>query len=66
VSTNDTTPVPKAQRNVGEKTRTIVLPMVHPDTDEVARLSAAARGEKSNVDVMLVNPPTPDGAIWIR
>ena len=40
--------------------------MVHPDTDEIARQSAAARGEKSNVDVLLVNPPTPDGAIWIR
>ena len=59
-------PAPKVLRNVGEKTRTIVLPMVHPDTDEIARQSAAARGEKSNVDVLLVNPPTPDGAIWIR
>jgi anaerobic magnesium-protoporphyrin IX monomethyl ester cyclase len=53
-------------RNVGEKTRTIVLPMVHPDTDVVAQQSAAARGEQSLVDVLLVNPPTPDGAIWIR
>jgi radical SAM superfamily enzyme YgiQ (UPF0313 family) len=60
-----TGPPPKL-RNVGEKTRTIVLPMVHPDTDEIARHSAAARGERSNVDVLLVNPPTPDGAIWIR
>ncbi len=69
MSTNDATPAPpapKVARNVGEKTRTIVLPMVHPDTDEMARQSAAARGEKSNVDVLLVNPPTPDGAIWIR
>ena len=55
-----------APRNVGSKTRTIVLPVTHPDTDEMSRQSAAARQEKSNVDVMLVNPPTPDGAIWIR
>ena len=68
MSTNESTPAPapKALRNVGEKTRTIVLPMVHPDTDEMARQSAAARGEKSLVDVLLVNPPTPDGGIWIR
>ncbi len=59
-------PAPRVLRNVGEKTRTIVLPMVHPDTDEIARQSAAARGETSRVDVLLVNPPTPDGAIWIR
>jgi len=55
-----------ASRNVGSKTRTIVLPITHPDADEMARQSAAARDEKSSVDVMLVNPPTPDGAIWIR
>jgi radical SAM superfamily enzyme YgiQ (UPF0313 family) len=52
--------------NIGTKTRTIVLPVIHPDTDRVARDYADARGEKSRVDVMLVNPPTPDGAIWIR
>jgi len=59
-------PAPREPRNVGTKTRTIVLPVKHPDTDLVARQYADARGEKSRVDVMLVNPPTPDGAIWIR
>jgi len=53
-------------RNVGTRTRTIVLPMEHPDTDAVARKYAEERGDHSRVDVMLVNPPTPDGAIWIR
>ncbi len=52
--------------NVGTKTRTIVLPVAHPDTDAVARRYAEARGEASRVDVMLVNPPAPDGGIWIR
>ncbi|MGE3840907.1 MAG: radical SAM protein [Vicinamibacterales bacterium] len=53
-------------RNVGTKTRTIVLPVKHPDADAIARQQAAARHEGHNVDVLLVNPPTPDGAIWIR
>ena len=45
MSSNEATPAPpapKTPRNVGEKTRTIVLPVVHPDTDEIARQSAAA------------------------
>lgn len=53
-------------RNVGTKTRVIVLPIRHPDTDGIARQYAAARQEQNLVDVWLVNPPTPDGAIWIR
>jgi anaerobic magnesium-protoporphyrin IX monomethyl ester cyclase len=58
-----TPPVP---RNVGTKTRIILTPAKHPDTDAVARESAVARHETSQVDVLLVNPPTPDGGIWIR
>jgi radical SAM superfamily enzyme YgiQ (UPF0313 family) len=57
---------PKAPRNVGAKTRIILVPAKHPDTDAIARRYAQERGETSRVDVMLVNPPTPDGAIWIR
>lgn len=57
---------PKTPRNVGEKTRIIVVPAKHPDTDAIARQYAQQRHETSRVDVMLVNPPTPDGAIWIR
>jgi len=53
-------------RNIGSKTRVILLPVKHPDTDAIARQYAEERGETSRVDVMLVNPPTPDGAIWIR
>jgi radical SAM superfamily enzyme YgiQ (UPF0313 family) len=56
----------KATRNVGTKTRTIVLQPKHPDTDAIARQHQTARQEHSLVDVLLVNPPTPDGAIWIR
>jgi anaerobic magnesium-protoporphyrin IX monomethyl ester cyclase len=54
----------KLYRNVGEKTRTIVVPPRFPNSDEATREST--RALKSAVDVWLVNPPTPDGGIWIR
>jgi len=53
-------------RNVGTKTRTIVVPAKHPDTDAIAQQYARRQAELSRLDVLLVNPPTPDGAIWIR
>jgi len=37
-----------------------------PDADQIARDGASTRQEVSKVDVMLVNPPSPDGAVWIR
>jgi radical SAM superfamily enzyme YgiQ (UPF0313 family) len=66
VSDSETGTEVKVPRNVGTKTRTIVLQAKHPDTDAIARQYQTARQEKSLVDVLLVNPPTPDGAIWIR
>ena len=38
-----------------------------PNADEIVRqgLLDAPRGPEA-VDVLLVNPPTPDGALWIR
>lgn len=63
---NDTGADTKATRNVGTKTRIILTPAKHPNTDDIARQAHAARQEKSKVDVLLVNPPTPDGGIWIR
>ena len=59
-------PTASEPRNVGTKTRIIVLPAKHPDTDRIAQKYAEERGERSRVDVLLVNPPTPDGGIWIR
>ena len=52
-------------RNVGTKTRTIVLPARHPDTDALASTPEPGQ-DAGRLDVLLVNPPTPDGAIWIR
>ena len=36
----------------------------YPDAGPAVR--AARRGRQHQVDVLLVNPPSPDGAIWIR
>lgn len=37
-----------------------------PSADEAVAKRAAARLSESKVDVILVNPPAPDGGIWIR
>lgn len=37
-----------------------------PNADEIVRERAVARKRASKVDVLLVNPPAPDGGIWIR
>src|SRR5262245_45897857 len=59
-------PEAKEPRNLGTKTRLVLTLARFPDADNSARTSAAARPPVSNVDVMLVNPPSPDGAVWIR
>ena len=37
-----------------------------PSADQIVRGRAIARKSSSKVDVLLVNPPSPDGGIWIR
>jgi anaerobic magnesium-protoporphyrin IX monomethyl ester cyclase len=52
-------------RNLGTR-RITKLPMANfPSADEVTRKLQPPRPEGA-VDVMLVNPPAPDGKIWIR
>ncbi len=65
MSSTDTA-APKTPRNLGTKTRLVLTMAKFPDADASARTGAAARQEVSKVDVMLVNPPSPDGAVWIR
>ena len=48
-------------KNLGTKTRTIITLAKHPDVDRITREQAAMRAQ-SKVDVLLVNPPTPDGS----
>ncbi len=42
-----------------------VPPPAFPNADEVVRASIAAQPEGA-VDILFVNPPAPDGGIWIR
>jgi len=42
-----------------------VPPPAFPDADEVVRAGIAAQPEGA-VDILFVNPPAPDGGIWIR
>jgi radical SAM superfamily enzyme YgiQ (UPF0313 family) len=37
-----------------------------PSADAIVRGRAVARRNTSKVDILLVNPPAPDGGIWIR
>jgi anaerobic magnesium-protoporphyrin IX monomethyl ester cyclase len=37
-----------------------------PQADTIVRQHAVARKQTSKIDVLMVNPPSPDGGIWIR
>src|SRR5262245_36603535 len=52
--------------NLGTR-RIVKLPAARfPDADAVVRRAGVANGASRKVDVLLVNPPSPDGGIWIR
>jgi len=51
--------------NRGLNMRQTVPPPEFPDADAVVRASLDARPEGA-VDILFVNPPAPDGGIWIR
>src|SRR5579872_6486450 len=52
--------------NLGTR-RIVKLPEPRfPDADSIVRDGAIARSRATKVDVLLVNPPSPDGGIWIR
>jgi radical SAM superfamily enzyme YgiQ (UPF0313 family) len=54
------------RENLGTR-RIVKLPEPRfPDADAIVRTRAIARSRESKVDVLLVNPPSPDGGIWIR
>src|SRR5512137_3022474 len=53
------------RENLGSRSlRTLPKPKF-PDADLAVR-ARGIRREENKVDVLLVNPPSPDGAIWIR
>jgi radical SAM superfamily enzyme YgiQ (UPF0313 family) len=52
------------KQNLGTRPIAKIRPANYPDAGPAIR---AARGSRQHhVDVMLVNPPSPDGAVWIR
>ncbi len=52
--------------NLGMR-RIVKLPGAHfPSADSIVRERAVARHNSSKVNILLVNPPSPDGGIWIR
>jgi len=51
--------------NLGTRTRQMVPPARFPDAGSVADAIKRERPADA-VDVLLVNPPSPDGGIWIR
>jgi radical SAM superfamily enzyme YgiQ (UPF0313 family) len=53
--------------NLGTRTREIVSPPRFPDAGAAVREYIIKRERPAGaVDVLLVNPPSPDGGIWIR
>ena len=54
------------RHNLGTRRLVALRDARFPDADAVVRDRAVARAPESTVDVLLVNPPSPDGGIWIR
>jgi anaerobic magnesium-protoporphyrin IX monomethyl ester cyclase len=52
--------------NLGTRNIPNIAKPKFPSADETVSLRTAERLRESKVDVMLVNPPAPDGGIWIR
>ncbi|MDA8218691.1 MAG: radical SAM protein [Dehalococcoidales bacterium] len=58
------TPAGAIHPNLGVRSLSRIATANYPDAGPAVR--AARQRETSKVDVLLVNPPSPDGAIWIR
>src|SRR5512134_3831422 len=52
------------RENLGTHRLVKVQPARFPDADPIVQAQSPTAG--SRVDVLLVNPPAPDGGIWIR
>lgn len=52
--------------NLGTRRIPKLSPARFPDADLAVWQHQIARSDQHKVDVLLVNPPSPDGAIWIR
>jgi anaerobic magnesium-protoporphyrin IX monomethyl ester cyclase len=54
------------RHNLGTRRLVALRDARFPDADAVVRDGGVAQSAPSTVDVLLVNPPSPDGGIWIR
>jgi anaerobic magnesium-protoporphyrin IX monomethyl ester cyclase len=60
-------PTPTALRqNLGTRRIVRLPPSRFPDADAIVAHERSSRPQAGAVDVLLVNPPAPDGGIWIR
>jgi anaerobic magnesium-protoporphyrin IX monomethyl ester cyclase len=57
---------PSIKDNLGTRRIPPVRPSNFPDAGASVQTLTSSTRPAGTVDVMLVNPPTPDGAIWIR
>ncbi len=52
--------------NLGTKSIKKLRPAEFPDISALVQEPTKAKKEQETIDVLLVNPPAPDGGIWIR
>jgi anaerobic magnesium-protoporphyrin IX monomethyl ester cyclase len=57
---------PQHENNLGTRRLVQLPPARFPTADPIVTARAIERSHQSKVDVLLVNPPSPDGGIWIR
>lgn len=57
---------PDIQANLGTRRIPALRPSQFPDAGASVQTLTSSTRPVGTVDVLLVNPPTPDGAIWIR
>jgi len=57
---------PDVQANLGTRRIAALRPSQFPDAGASVQTLTSSTRPAGTVDVLLVNPPTPDGAIWIR
>jgi radical SAM superfamily enzyme YgiQ (UPF0313 family) len=57
---------PDIRDNLGTRRVPPLRPSLFPDAGATVQTLTSSTRPKGTVDVLLVNPPTPDGGIWIR
>src|SRR5258707_13215015 len=57
---------PSNWKNLGTRRIVPVRMADFPNVDEIVQQGLLGSRSKAAIDILLVNPPTPDGALWIR